>query len=63
MSEEQRAAAKAALQAWAAPQVAAAGWMERGAIQAYLDQHGDQLIEVIGNAVVSVPAPASDPPG
>jgi hypothetical protein len=60
MNEQQKAAAQAALEAWAGPQIAAASWMERGAIQAYLEQHKDQMIEVIGNAVLSVPSdPAS----
>lgn len=59
MNAAQQAAAEAAVDAWAAPQIAAASIFERGAIQAYLDQHKAELIQVIGNAVLSVP---SDPP-
>jgi hypothetical protein len=54
MNEAQKAAGLAALQAWAEPQIAAASIFERGAIKAYLDQHAEALVEVIGPAVLAV---------
>ncbi len=54
MTEQQKAAAKEALTKWAEPQIAAASIFERGALKAYLEQHADALIDVIGNAVLEV---------
>ncbi len=56
MTEEQRAAAKAALDAWAEPLLAQASVFTRGAYKSFLDQHGDELIEAIGTAVVNANA-------
>lgn len=60
MNEAQKAAGLAALTAWAAPQIAAASIFERGAIKAYLDQHAEALVDVIGPAVLAVPATTGD---
>ena len=53
MTEAQKAAALAALDAWAAPLIANASVFTRGSYQAFMSQHRDELVECIGNAVVS----------
>ena len=52
MNSIQKAAAKAALEAWAKPLIEQASVFTRGAYQAFIDQHGDEIVEAIGNAVV-----------
>jgi hypothetical protein len=53
MDENKKAIGLKALQDWAEPKIAAAGWMERGAIKSYLDEHGPEIVEAIGNAILS----------
>ena len=56
MTPEQKAAAEAALDAWAAPLIANASVFTRGSYTAFIAQHRDELVEAIGNAVLSVPS-------
>lgn len=57
LTDDQRKAAKDALKVWAAPQIATASIFERAAISAYLEQHGDEMIEIIGGAILAVALP------
>lgn len=54
MSPEQKAAAEAWINAWAEKLLAEASVFTRGAYKGFLDQHKDEVIEGIGNAVLSV---------
>lgn len=54
MNEAQKAAALKWLDDWAAPMIAGASVFTRGAYQAFMSQHRDELAEGIGNAVLSV---------
>lgn len=54
MSPEQKVAAEAWLAEWAKGLLASASIFTRGAYQGFLDQHKDEVIEGIGNAVLSV---------
>lgn len=56
MSPEQKAAAEAWIDQWATKLLAEASVFTRGAYKGFLDQHKDEVIEGIGNAVLSVPA-------
>lgn len=55
MTDEQRQNAEAALAAWVAPLLANASMFTRGSYQAFFEAHKEELIDVIGNAVLAVP--------
>ena len=55
MTPEQKAAGEAWLDAWVAPLIANASVFTRGAYQSFVQAHKDELVEGIGNAVLSVP--------
>lgn len=43
----------AALEAWAEPQIANAGWLQRSAIKEYLEAHKQMIIEAVGPAIIA----------
>lgn len=52
LSPTVEAAAIQAFDKWAEPQIAAAGWLQRGAIKDYVDSHKQMIIEAIGPAII-----------
>ena len=61
MTAAQKAAAEAWVDQWATPLIASASVFTRGAYSGFLAAHRDELVEGIGNAVLSVPNPEGDP--
>ena len=55
MTDAQHQAAEAALEAWVTPLLSAASVFTKGSYRAFFDLHKEELIAVIGEAVISVP--------
>ena len=63
MTPEQEAAAQAWLDSWVAPLIANASVFTRGSYEAFIAAHRDELVQGIGNAVLSAPVVGSTPEG
>ena len=61
MTDAQKAAGEAALDAWAAPLIAQASIFTKGAYQGFISQHRSELVEAIGSAVLSAAAEEAQP--
>jgi hypothetical protein len=61
LTSAEEAAGLAAFDAWAAPQIESAGWLQRGAIKEYVDAHKQAIVDVIGPAIIAAHDNAEQP--
>lgn len=53
MTPEEEAAGLLAFTNWAATEIANASWIQRGAIQQYVETHKKLIVDVIGPAILA----------